>query len=157
MEKKEIIGRNIQRIRKSNGINQDYMAETLGVSPATLSLYETGKRSPKTSMLEKIAEVLQVPISVLFNGPTESLHVSLNEKAKGDDIDNVSMEELFKYWNVVEAVGGPDSGVDHGKYADLVKNYGEILKKLEGQSYKVRDLRVQLDFATKVLQNLTKR
>ena len=56
------IGQNIRRIRKAKNITQGELATKINVSRQNLSQYETGKRIPKISTLQKIADGLQCSI-----------------------------------------------------------------------------------------------
>lgn len=50
----------IMRIRK--GMTQTELANKVGVSQNSLSLYETGLRFPRRMILEKLAEILECDI-----------------------------------------------------------------------------------------------
>ncbi|GAB3805730.1 hypothetical protein GCM10028819_39540 [Spirosoma humi] len=53
-------------LRESKHLKQEYVAEQIGVSPATYSKIENGKTSLSTTRLQQIAHVLQLPVSVLL-------------------------------------------------------------------------------------------
>jgi transcriptional regulator with XRE-family HTH domain len=61
--------KNIIKIRKQKGINQDVIADTLSVDVSTISNIEKGKRELRVSELENIANVLGVNILYLFTYP----------------------------------------------------------------------------------------
>ncbi|WP_460939893.1 helix-turn-helix domain-containing protein [Spirosoma humi] len=56
----------IRMLRESKHLKQEYVAEQIGVSPATYSKIENGKTSLSTTRLQQIAHVLQLPVSVLL-------------------------------------------------------------------------------------------
>ena len=60
---------NIKEIRKENGVNQELIAEALGVDTSVVSNIEKGKRELKVSELEKIAKVLEVDVLYLLTYP----------------------------------------------------------------------------------------
>ena len=64
-------GKNITVIRKAKGITQEELSHALQINIATLSRCENGHFEPKTSMLRKLCEVLQVSESELLNGPRD--------------------------------------------------------------------------------------
>ena len=64
-------GKNITVIRKAKGITQEELSHALQINIATLSRWENGHFEPKTSMLRKLCEVLQVSESELLNGPRD--------------------------------------------------------------------------------------
>lgn len=52
----------LKELRKFNNYNQDYVASTLGVARQTYSHYETGKRTPSTTVLYKLAGLYNVSV-----------------------------------------------------------------------------------------------
>lgn len=60
------IGDNIKRARLHNGISQKKLAETLEIPVSTLANYENNHREPKTEVLKKIAESLDVSLMDLI-------------------------------------------------------------------------------------------
>ena len=61
------IGENIGRIRQERHLTQKQLGEMVGASEAYIRAYESGRRNPKPSSLEKIAEALAVNPEVLAN------------------------------------------------------------------------------------------
>ncbi len=55
----------IKDLRDEKGISQERLADELGVSHGTISLWETGKREPKLSNLILLAEYFGVSIDYL--------------------------------------------------------------------------------------------
>lgn len=60
----------IKKARITAGLTQEQAAEKAGIKVQSWQKYEYGERMPKDDMLERIAAVLQVDISVLtsFSG-----------------------------------------------------------------------------------------
>lgn len=52
------IGENIRKFRKKANLTQKELAEKCGLAEITIRQYETGKRTPKTEILAKIADAL---------------------------------------------------------------------------------------------------
>jgi Predicted transcriptional regulators len=63
---KGVIGANIVKYRKLNGMSQKYLAAQLGISSQGLLKIEKGLVSPKTRTIEKAIEVLCVTPNQLF-------------------------------------------------------------------------------------------
>lgn len=62
--KKSNHGANVRRWREWRNINQDVLAEKIGVSQATLSSYEK-KDKLEQEILEKIAKALDIPVEAI--------------------------------------------------------------------------------------------
>lgn len=60
---------NIKKIRLSKSINQEIIADALGIDTSSFSNIENGKRELKVSELEKIANCLSVGVLDLFTYP----------------------------------------------------------------------------------------
>ena len=59
------IGERIKTARKQTGMTQQELAEKLEISYVGVSQWESGRRTPKRSTLERIAVALDVPLSYL--------------------------------------------------------------------------------------------
>ena len=57
---------NISVARKRAGISQEELAERLSVTQGAVSQWENGATSPRTEMLLRIAEVLNVTVDELL-------------------------------------------------------------------------------------------
>jgi transcriptional regulator with XRE-family HTH domain len=62
------VGRNVRVWRMAKGLSQAQLARRIGVTFQQLQKYEVGANRIGTARLIKIAEVLGVPISTLFEG-----------------------------------------------------------------------------------------
>ncbi len=59
------LGRIITRIRHEKGLRQADLAEALGVHQSYVARWERGQMRPREQMLEKLAEILEVPLEEL--------------------------------------------------------------------------------------------
>ena len=62
---------NIKILRKKKGYSQETMAEQLHVVRQTISKWEKGISVPDAAMLDRMAELFEVPVSVLLGGGLE--------------------------------------------------------------------------------------
>ncbi|HYK81470.1 MAG TPA: helix-turn-helix transcriptional regulator [Micropepsaceae bacterium] len=62
------VGRNVRIWRMAKGLSQSQLASRLGITFQQVQKYETGANRIGTGRLVKIAAILGVPISVLFEG-----------------------------------------------------------------------------------------
>ena len=60
------VGKAIKQARVSKGWTQAALANKAGVSANFISLLEREKRDPSIGLLERIAEALEVPLSLLL-------------------------------------------------------------------------------------------
>lgn len=61
-------GKLIAAKRKEKGLTQKELAEKIGVTDKAVSKWETGRGMPDVSVLEKLAEELEVTVSEILNG-----------------------------------------------------------------------------------------
>ena len=96
------IGENIRRIRQERHLTQKQLGEMVGASEAYIRAYESGRRNPKPSSLEKIAEALAVNPEVLANSDfdgVKAMHEKyMNEVEQCNEIKDVKKrgEALLK-------------------------------------------------------------
>lgn len=64
---KEKIGLRIRELRKAKGIKQCELADKLDMERSHITKIESGKHRPSDENLEKIAKILDVKISELFD------------------------------------------------------------------------------------------
>lgn len=65
----ELVGRNIQRFRKSAGMTQAQLAEKINISTAYVSRIERGEKSASLKVLNALTEVFQVSYDALVREP----------------------------------------------------------------------------------------
>ncbi len=57
----------LKDIIKSKGLKQAYLAKRIGVSEVTMSNWVKAKSTPSKKNLEKLSELLQVPVNELVH------------------------------------------------------------------------------------------
>lgn len=63
-----MVGKNIKKLRENKKLTQDNLAEKLNVTRQAISNWETEKTQPDIDTLQKIAQILEVPIENLIYG-----------------------------------------------------------------------------------------
>jgi transcriptional regulator with XRE-family HTH domain len=63
----ETLGRNIRLLRHVRGWSQEDLAERVGDTPATVCRWESGKRIPTLTTLERIGAGFQMPVAALLS------------------------------------------------------------------------------------------
>jgi transcriptional regulator with XRE-family HTH domain len=61
------VGNNIKQIRELRNYTQEYMAQKLSMSQSAYARIESGTIIPEVDKLQRIAEILDIDISVLLN------------------------------------------------------------------------------------------
>lgn len=72
MEIYQVVGQNIQRIRKGQKLSIDRAAELAGISKSMLGQIERGSVNPTISVLHKLAQGLHVPLERLLEHEEET-------------------------------------------------------------------------------------
>ncbi|SKA71017.1 Helix-turn-helix domain-containing protein [Eubacterium uniforme] len=96
----EKTGNLISQIRKEKGLTQMQLAQKLGVSNATISKWETAKGFPDISLIEPLAETLDISVSEILTGErfekndeieellNDLVDISINEQKRKEKIHN---------------------------------------------------------------------
>lgn len=71
-----IVGENLRRLRTRHGLTLERLAKASGVSRAMLGQIELGRSSPTINVLWKIAQTLDVPLSV-FVSPVRETDITI--------------------------------------------------------------------------------
>lgn len=66
MEMKQIFGQNLKKYRKARGLKQSELAQMLGVSMYTVSVWERGKQMPEVKSIEALSQIFSVPPRSLY-------------------------------------------------------------------------------------------
>lgn len=105
-------GENLTSLRKQKGLTKAELGKLLNVSATSVGYWEKGKTKPKLDMMNKLAEILDVPVASLMNWDAEfNPEGKLAKEVKTlDDISEqygkeaVQMLELFSQLNAVGMV-----------------------------------------------------
>ena len=91
LNKKEV-GERIRQARKNRGLTQEELGELLNIHLNTISAWENGVFLPKTLILHKLAQVLNVTEAELLNGPQDN---TWTLEIKFDNSNSNSNKELI--------------------------------------------------------------
>lgn len=73
------IGELITSVRKDKKMTQKELADVLGISDKTISKWERGNGCPDISLLQELADVLQIDVSSILEG-----QLAINPKSNGN-------------------------------------------------------------------------
>lgn len=93
------IGAKIRTLRKGRKLTQEELAERLGITRATVSNYEVGRRSPHISELKRIADYFGVGVDYFGVTPTDEAFDLLSRAREVFENPTVSKEkkdEIYK-------------------------------------------------------------
>jgi len=101
---------NIKKIREEKGISQEYMAMELGISQSTYTKVERGEVNLYVDRLLKIADILDVGLSKIFNESTSKIfNVNSNDSSTNtnqvqvvENLYNDNKEIINKLQNILE-------------------------------------------------------
>ena len=77
-----MFGKNLKTLRKKNNLTQEDLADSLAVSRQAVCMWERGERTPKISVLTKIAKTFELSIDHIISRELSSQDDKL--KRKGD-------------------------------------------------------------------------
>lgn len=121
------IGENIRRIRKERGLTLRQLGDMLGTTEAYIRAYESGRRNPKPSSLERIAKALDVSPEALSDSEIDdikAMHRLFQVFRKYDG-------ELFEYQ---DSNGNMKIGISFNKLAlmeEWYERYEEYQKQIK--------------------------
>lgn len=117
--------KNLKFYRLKNNMTMKELASLVGVSPMTISYYESGERRPGMDTIKALAEVLNVRVTDFLSNRNRELVFKHGEFRKGSklsikqqDYIRESVEEyLSRFYSVIDVLGGdilPDAPDCHG-------------------------------------------
>lgn len=74
-----LLAKRLKELRKANSYTQEYVASYLNIIRQTYSHYETGRNTPSTEMLYKLATLYSIPVNDFLQLTIITDHDSYNE------------------------------------------------------------------------------
>jgi transcriptional regulator with XRE-family HTH domain len=96
----ETVSERLKKIRLENNISQDFLAKKLGYTQKAYSKIENNETKLNVDVLQRISEILNVPIEYFFNNSQQLILNDFSNRTGGDNViyeNNITekMEELF--------------------------------------------------------------
>lgn len=86
------VGKKLQQLRKGRQLTQQQLAEKMGVTRATVSNYEVGRRTPHLSELKRFAEFYGVGLDYFGLATTDEMFDLLQRAKSVFESSSVSKE-----------------------------------------------------------------
>jgi len=87
-------GSTIKQLRKRQGINQQFLADRLGITQTYLSLLESDQKTPSINLITSLSEELKIPPSILAYLTLNKEEISKNKHDAFEKI-NPLIEDLI--------------------------------------------------------------
>ena len=99
-----LLGQKIRQIRISQGLSQEELALRAGMNPAHLGHIERGLKSPTIDTISKIADALNVELSLLFDFEQNTTHSAPNTKiiAAVSDLTERQQNDVLKLIKLIK-------------------------------------------------------
>lgn len=94
------IGKFIKSKREDLGITQEELSNRIGVSSATISLYESGDRKPEIDVLRKLSEVLECSLVAMLD--IEVKDVDLDLALRSENLNENDIQQVRQYIKTIK-------------------------------------------------------
>lgn len=95
-----INARNLKLLRENTGYTQDQVASFLGINRSAYANYESGVRNMPLSVMESVASLFGVALSVLFDEDATSVKSMLLCAFRADDLLKEDMEQVAEFKSI---------------------------------------------------------
>jgi len=89
-----VIGDRIKQLRKENKLTQHEFGALFGLYDSTISMYETGKRTPEYGIIVKIADYFNVSIDWLLGRVENKNIIVIDKDSMPEALKNIGVEYL---------------------------------------------------------------
>ncbi|MBI4648135.1 MAG: helix-turn-helix transcriptional regulator [Bacteroidia bacterium] len=97
----KIIGKNLSSLREKMGMNQNELAEMLGVKREIISYYETGSREVPIILLEKLADFFRVDLADLMENKPEIQKTNIAFAFRANEFCREDFESIAHFGKIV--------------------------------------------------------
>lgn len=99
----KIFGSNIKKWRGLRGLSQEKVAELLNFHLNTVGRFERGEHFCKPQTIEKLAKILQIKPSDLFETKSKKYHINDTDMIYkiGQELNCLTNEELTEVYHII--------------------------------------------------------
>lgn len=115
-----IFKRNLHNISKERGMNQAEIAAALGLTPSTVSGWFLGNRYPRIDVMQRLADLLEVPMRELITENSRGDRLLIDERRVIDlyrKLNQDGKEYIFK--TLLMATGNEAFTAENAPVPDL--------------------------------------
>ena len=143
MDFKKRFGNNVRNARVSSAITQKELAQRIGTSVPTISMYETGRRTPNAETLRALADALgssidslvpHIPDAKRMNAGTIGLLRDMPRIYEDHDADCLFIDQLATALGATHSWGVawcPIHNMTSGSYGDIIDAIILLAEKAE--------------------------
>lgn len=102
MEHKEIVARNIKKMRESSNYTQDCVANFLGIGRSAYSNYEAGLRDMPLEYMEKLADLYGCDAYIMYEEDANVVENMLITAFRVNNLTPADMEQIAAFKKVVK-------------------------------------------------------
>lgn len=100
-QKFETIADRLKKMRLEKNVSQDFLAKKLGFTQKAYSKIENNETKLNVEVLQRISEVLEVPIESFFNNNNQPILNDFSNRTGGDNViyknnSTEKIDELYK-------------------------------------------------------------
>lgn len=101
MDQNQIIGKNLQALRKKMGFTQDQVAEYLAVIREEISYFENGNRSIPSHLMSKLAYLYGVDAYDLYEENLDLANVNLALAFRAESLKPADLIQIAQFKKIV--------------------------------------------------------
>lgn len=77
---KDLIAGRLRDARSKAGLSQEELADTIGLTALSISKFETGRRQPRISTIERVAEATGMPLGWFFSDSSDLISKTFHQR-----------------------------------------------------------------------------
>lgn len=143
------IAHNIKKYRKEAGYTQEWLANNLNVSQTAIALWESGTRTPSIDVIEKIADLLDVPPSLLMGWDERGIDIDyeIEEILTKLSHGNLTQEQVSLLVRKIESLIDEQKEIEAKTEEINSKRYNNTSAYFDSDEYTEEELRQIKRFA----------
>lgn len=126
----ETIADRLKKMRLEKNVSQDFLAKKLGFTQKAYSKIENNETKLNVEVLQRISEVLEVPIESFFNNNNQPILNDFSNRTGGDNViyKNNSTEKIDELYK--QLLDAKDEVIK--SKVDEIENLKYLLKSIKG-------------------------